>query len=524
MVTYLFNIVKPFTGFVHRFCSRLGLANNESLPTGPTMIEIQNIIDGEWRAARSGRTYAVINPVRPDEIVGRASLAESDDVRDAINAAHRAFPAWSALSYEERAAQLRSAAEPLTGDKEKLEELIQLFTCEHGKILKESAIEFSRFGDRFHWPIAQAGKLAEDEHLQGPPRDTIITRQPRGVASQIVPWNWPISLLGVKMPPALMTGNTVVIKLAEQSPLAPMQLLKMLADGLPPGVINVIASPPSAIGDELISNPLVRKISFTGSINAGKHIMRIAADTLKAITLELGGNDAAIVLDDAELGDEAIQRFVSGTFMSAGQICMAVKRIYVHRSRYEEFIEKFAGQVDKIIVGDGSDPNVTMGPVNNERQLGVVRNLIDDARRSGATVRELGQIPDESVYKQGYFQRPTIVTDCDPGSRIVQEEQFGPVVPILCFDSDDDAIAAANETEFGLCSSVWTADKQRALDIARRLEAGYTYINGHGPMAQDYRGPFGGFKQSGIGRVLGFEGLNEFMEPHSISAPPGWLF
>lgn len=488
------------------------------------MVEVQNIIDGEWREAAGGRMYEVNNPAHPSQIVGRAALANQNDVRDAINAAHRAYPAWAALSYAERAERLTAAAAPLAADENRLNEMIHLFTREHGKILKESAIEFSRFGDRFAWPVAQAGKPAQDEKLSGPPQDTIITHQPRGVASQIVPWNWPISLLGVKTPPALMTGNTVVIKLAEQSPLAPMLLLKMLADGLPPGVINVIASPPSEIGDEMISNPLVRKISFTGSIRAGKHIMKVAADTLKAITLELGGNDAALVMDDADLNDECMQRFVNGSFMTAGQICMAIKRIYVHRSRYDEFLEKFVSAVDRIVVGDGTDPAVTMGPINNERQLRVVQDLIDDSRRSGATVRELGQIRDEATYKEGYFQRPVVVTDCEPNARIVQEEQFGPVVPILAFDTDDEAIQQANHTEFGLCSSVWTSDRDRAVAMARRLEAGYTYINGHGPMAQDHRGPFGGMKQSGIGRVLGFEGMNEFMEPHSISAPPGWLF
>ena len=491
---------------------------------GDTLVEVQNIIDGQWREAAGGRMYDVNNPAHPSEIVGLAALANQDDVRDAIEAAHRAYPAWSALTYKERADLLTAAAAPLTSDENRLKEMIHLFTREHGKILKESAIEFSRFGDRFAWPVAQAGRLAEDQKLSGPPRDTIITHHPRGVASQIVPWNWPISLLGVKAPPALMTGNTVVIKIAEQSPLAPMQLLKMLADGLPPGVINVIASPPSEIGDEMISNPLVRKVSFTGSIKAGKHIMKVAADTLKAITLELGGNDAALVLDDAELDDEAMQRFSAGAYMSSGQICMAVKRIYVQRSRYDEFVEKFSSTVDRIVVGDGTDPSVTMGPINNERQLKVVQDLIEDSRKSGATVRELGQIADEDTYREGYFQRPTIVTDCDPGSRIVLEEQFGPVVPILPFDTDEEAVRQANATEFGLCSSVWTADRDRAVAMARQLEAGYTYINGHGPMAQDHRGPFGGVKQSGIGRVLGFEGMNEFMEPHSISAPPGWLF
>lgn len=488
------------------------------------LVEIQNIIDGEWCPAGSGRTYDVNNPAHPTEIVGRAALADQNDVRQAIEAAHRAFPAWAALSYQERAERLRAAAAPLTADEAWLQQMIRLFTREHGKILQESAIEFSRFGDRFAWPIAQADRLSADRHLAGPPQDTIITRQPRGVASQIVPWNWPISLLGVKMPPALMTGNTVVIKLAEQSPLAPMQLLKVLADGLPPGVINVIASPPAEIGDELISNPMVRKISFTGSIRAGKHIMKVAADTLKAVTLELGGNDAAIVLNDAELDDMALQKFVSGSFMSSGQICMAVKRIYVHRSRYDEFVHGFSSAVDKIVVGDGLDPEVTMGPINNERQLQVVRDLIEDSREAGATVCELGQVADEETYREGYFQRPVVVTDCSPDARIVLEEQFGPAVPILPFDSDDEAITLANNTEFGLCSSVWTADRDRAVSMARRLEAGYTYINGHGPLAQDYRGPFGGFKQSGIGRVLGVEGMDEFMEPHSISAPPGWLF
>ena len=488
------------------------------------MVEVENIIDGEWRPAKSGQTYEINNPAHPQEIVGRAALAGDDDVRDAIEAAHRAYPAWAALSYAERADILSRAAEPLAADEAWLQQMIHLFTREHGKILQESAIEFSRFGDRFQWPIAQADVLAQDQELRGPPRDTIITRQPRGVTSQIVPWNWPISLLGVKMPPALMTGNTVVIKLAEQAPLAPMQLLKLLADRLPPGVINVIASPPAAIGDVMISHPLVRKISFTGSIRAGKHIMKVAADTLKAITLELGGNDAAIVLEDAQLDDDALRSFVTGTYMSSGQICMAVKRIYVHKSRYAEFVEKFMAAADRIVVGDGTRADVTMGPLNNEKQLGVVRDLIDDARSSGATVTELGQIPDEETYREGYFQRPAVVTDCDPRSRIVQEEQFGPVVPVMQFSSQDDAVRMANDTEYGLCSSVWTTDKARALQVATRLEAGYTYINGHGPLAQDYRSPFGGVKQSGIGRVLGHEGLSEFMEPHSISAPVGFLF
>ncbi len=482
------------------------------------------IINGEWRPAISGKTFEVTNPAHPSEVVGTAALADHNDVREAIGAAHKAFPAWSALSYTERADMMRAAAAKLAENEAELKARAMLFTREHGKILKESMIEFSRFGERFLWCADQAGRLAEDEKLVAPPRDTIVTRQARGVASLIVPWNWPISILGAKLPQALISGNTAVVKLAEQSPIAPLQTLRILADVLPPGVINVIASPPSAIGDEMLSHPLVRKINFTGSIKAGKHIMKVAADTLKAITLELGGNDAAILLDDVELDQPAMQGLVMGTFMTTGQICMAIKRIYVHRSRYDEFLEKYLAGVDKYVVGDGLKPESTMGPLNNQNQLSVVRSLIDDAREQGATVQELGQIPDQQVYDEGYFQRPTVVTNCSQNSRVVQEEQFGPVVPVLPFDDDNDAVQMANGTEYGLCSSVWTTSRERAEIVSRSLEAGYTYINGHGPTVQDNRSPFGGVKQSGIGRNLGYDGILEFMESHSISGPPGWYF
>lgn len=485
---------------------------------------VLNIIDGDWQAAASGRTYDVVNPARPSEIVGTGALAGAEDVRQAIDAADAAFPAWASLSYHQRAEYMQRAAERLVEDEDNLARRVRLFTQEHGKSIKESSIEFGRFGDRFQWCATLADRLSKEETLNGPPRDSIIMRQPRGVASLIVPWNWPLSILGAKLPQALMTGNTVVVKVAEQCPLAPMQTLKILADCLPPGVVNAVASPPSEIGDELIASPKVRKVNFTGSISAGKYIMKVAADTVKAVTLELGGNDAAIVLDDALLDPEAIQRFVMGTFMTAGQTCMAAKRIYVARSRYEEFLEKYSAGINRLVVGDGLKPEVTTGPLVTEAQMQFVQELIADSRAQGATVSELATIDDESTYESGYFQRPTVVTECDPKARVVAEEQFGPVIPVLPFDGLEQAISWTNDTEFGLCSSVWTEDKDQAIAVARRIEAGCTYVNGHGPMAQDFRAPFGGFKQSGLGRNLGYEGLLEFMEPHTISAPPGWLF
>ena len=488
-----------------------------------TLAETHLFIGGEWQPSASGRQYEVRNPAFPDEVVGQAARADKEDVERAVRAAHDAFPAWSALSFSERAEYLRKIAEHVVADKEDLDSRIHLFTREHGKILRESTLEMTRLGDRFLYCASQADRLATDEKLTAPPFDTIITRQPRGVAALIVPWNWPLSILGAKLPQALISGNTVVIKPAQQAALAPCLTLKLMGSLLPPGVMNVVTGSSSEIGDPLLAHPLVRKINFTGGIETGKHVMRVAADGLKHVTLELGGNDAAIVLDDADLTEETLRRMVMGTFATSGQICMAIKRIYVHKSQYQELLKGYTDITDQYVVGNGLDSQVTMGPLNNKAQLDIVREFLEEARERGAIVNEVGKIADEEIYRKGYFQRPAIVTGADHSMKIVADEQFGPAIPIMPFDTEDEVIEMANDTEFGLCSSVWTRDPERALKVARRLEAGYTYLNGHGPMAQDNRAPFGGFKKSGIGRNLGYEGIMEFMEPHSISGPAGWL-
>jgi acyl-CoA reductase-like NAD-dependent aldehyde dehydrogenase len=320
-----------------------------------------------------------------------------------------------------------------------------------------------------------------------------------------------------------MAGNTVVVKPSSHAALAPMITLRKMADILPPGVMNVVTGPASRIGDPLLTHPLVRKINFTGGIETGKHVMRVAADNLAHITLELGGNDAAIVLEDAKLDDEAFMRMYIGTFMSSGQICMAAKRFYVHESRFDEVVDGFSAFTSRQVIGDGTQPEVTMGPVNNVEQFDIVTGLIDEAKAAGADVRELGSVHDESDFEAGYFIKPTLVIDPEPVLHIVTDEQFGPAVPIMKFSEDADAIAQANAFDYGLCSSVWSEDRDRAVAIARQLEAGYTYLNAHGPTAQDSRGPFGGFKHSGFGRNLGYEGVLEFQEYHSISSVPGWL-
>jgi acyl-CoA reductase-like NAD-dependent aldehyde dehydrogenase len=481
------------------------------------------IIDGEWRPASENRSYRIINPANPEEIVGEAARADTGDVDLAVDAATRAFPGWAALSFQERAAYLREVAVRIVADEDELRARVRLFTREHGKILRESTMELTRLGDRFNYCAAQADRLAADQLMSGPPFDTIITHQPRGVAALIVPWNWPMSILGAKLPQALIAGNTVVIKPAQRSAMAPVQTMRIMAEVLPPGVINVLTGSSSEIGDALVSHPLISKINFTGGVETGKHVMRVAADTLKPVTLELGGNDAALVLDDAMLDGEAIQRMVLATFMTSGQVCMAIKRIYVHETRYDELLGQFMAATDRFVVGNGLDEDVTMGPLNNAAQLNIVQDFIADARQRGATIHELGQIADEETYRKGYFQRPVVVTGADRSMKIVAQEQFGPAIAIMPFTSDDEAVQLANDSEFGLSSSVWTQDRERALRVARRLEAGYTYLNAHGPTSQDNRAPFGGFKQSGIGRNLGIEGIMEFLEPHSISSAAGWL-
>lgn len=488
------------------------------------MNESRLFIDGERRASSDGTSYTLFNPARPHESVGRVASGTPEDIDSACRAAHAAFDSWSGLSYEQRADYLRRVAGHLISDKDELGRRIQLFTREHGKILKEATIEMTRLGDRFHLCSNMAERLAIDEELAGPPFDTIITRQPRGVAALIVPWNWPLSILGAKLPQALMAGNTVVIKLSEQAAIAPAQTIARIAEILPPGVINLVTGHASRIGDPLLTHPLVRMINFTGSVAIGRHVMRTAADRLTPVTLELGGNDAGVILDDALLDAAALQRMYLASFMSSGQICMALKRIYVHRSRLAEVVDGLSEIAARQVVGDGLLPDTTMGPLNNEKQLGVVTAMIDQARAAGASVHEFGIIPDQALYADGYFQKPTLVVDPDANLDVVCEEQFGPVVPIMPFDTEDEAITLANDSQYGLCSSVWSEDLERAVSISRRLEAGYTYLNGHGPLAQDPRGPFGGFKNSGIGRNLGYEGILAFQGYHSISAPSGALF
>lgn len=474
------------------------------------------IIDGQWVRPDQGARYDIENPAAPAEIVGHATSASRDETHMAIEAARRAAPGWAALSWSERIAQLRHAAERLDAD---LEARVELFVREHGKVRAEAHIEMTRLAGRFQLTADLAERAGADQTLAGPRFLSTVVHKPIGVVGLIVPWNWPLSILGAKLPQALVAGNTVVVKMSEMAPLAPMQTIKLLADALPPGVLNAVTGEVDAVGVEMLSNPYIGKIDFTGSTSAGRSIMRDCAPTLKRLTLELGGNDAAIVLPDAELDEAAVRRIAVGTFLTTGQVCMSIKRLYVHRSRYEELLDGLRTVVDEHVVGNGLDERSTMGPLNNRRQLDVVTRLVAEARDKGARVDELGTKLDAEEFDRGYFHLPTLVTDVDHSFSVVSEEQFGPVLPVMAFDTEEEAVALANDSEYGLCSSVWSADVDHALDVARRLEAGTTYINAHGPTAQDDHAPFGGVKQSGVGRQLGAQGIVEFTQLQSISQP-----
>ncbi|MFF4778001.1 aldehyde dehydrogenase family protein [Microtetraspora fusca] len=471
-------------------------------------------IDGETREA--GDALRVIDPADGASVVGYAAAADAKQAESAVAAAHRAFPAWAALAPDERAALLTAALAPLEADRPATAEVL---TRENGKIRMESVIDSIVFEHRFRLAVDLAGEVGRVTTLPAPPYRTEISYLPLGVVTIIVPFNWPLAILAASLPQALLAGNTVVVKPPPTAPLATVRSVEMVARALPPGVLNVVTGADAEIGAALVQDDRVKKVCFTGSSLGGRRIMSMAAESLTRVALELGGNDPAIVLADADLGPEAMGRLFGGVFDSTGQICMATKRLYVHRSRYDEVVEGLSGLLAATRLGHGLAEGVTMGPLHSARQRDYVRELLDQARASGAEVREYGAAADGQDISRGNFLRPSLVLDPADDARVVVEEQFGPTLPILPFDDEDDAVARANDTWSGLCSSVWTADPERAAAIAARLRTGYTFVNAHGAAHLDERAPFGGFDHSGMGREMGVEGIREFMDTHSVGFP-----
>jgi acyl-CoA reductase-like NAD-dependent aldehyde dehydrogenase len=458
------------------------------------------LIDGRLQAGDS--TLDVINPAT-EAVFARSPRASRAQLDSAVAAAKRSFIAWSQVPIATRREKLGQVADIVMAN---VEPLARLLTLEQGKPLKQSQNEVQRLAGfwRYYSTLDLADKVIEDSR----DRKVEVRRKPLGVVAVIVPWNFPLILIGSRVPPAILAGNTVVLKPAPSTPLSTLRFAELIKDVFPPGVINVIADA-NDLGGELTRHPDVRKISFTGSTATGRKVMASATDTLKRVTLELGGNDPGIVLDDVNPRTAAPRLFESA-FRNNGQICVALKRLYVHESIYDELCAELARLAREAIVGDGLDPASQFGPLQNRMQFEKVKALLADARQHG-TVLESGEAP-----SPGYFIRPTIVRDIEDGTRLVDEEQFGPVLPVIKYSDPEDALRRANGLPFGLGASVWSSNMQRAHDLAKRIDAGTVWINKHVELLPHV--PFAGAKQSGVGVEMGEEGLKEFTQLQVINA------
>ena len=463
----------------------------------------------------SDQSIAVSNPAKPSETVGYVPKASKELAVFAIKAAKEAFPGWSSLQMEERLAYLRLAVANI---ERVAAHAAHLLTREQGKVLSESKVEVQHCSHLLEKVAKIAVEMKSDSWTVTERGSVSLGFRSRGVMTGIIPWNWPILLMIHKVFPALLTGNTIVLKPSSAVPLTVLWMVEEMGKSLPPGVINVVSGSVSEIGDVLITHPDVSSVSFTGSTEAGRDVYMKAARQLKRVSLELGGNDAAIVLEDASLDSKAIIRMLQGTFSTSGQGCQLIKRVYVHRSRYEELLDKLVSQANAYyLVGNGLHSEAKMGPLTTKDQLAWVKELKDDAVSRGAKILETGTIIDSSEHADGYFHLPTFVTNVDDSFRVSACEQFGPLLPIMPFDSTEEAIARSNDSEFGLCASIWTSDDERAFRIAKSLEVGTVLINSHNIFGLFGEFPYGGFKQSGIGRELGRAGLEEMTEIQVVS-------
>jgi acyl-CoA reductase-like NAD-dependent aldehyde dehydrogenase len=458
----------------------------------------------------------VADPGKPGVIVGEAASASKEDIADAVAAAKAAYPAWSALGATARAAAMADAIAGVGDDRD---EDAAILSQENGKIRLEAWIDALVFELRWNLTLQVADQVETTSTLPAIPGavpvNTQVGYQSLGVVSLIVPFNWPIAILGASLPNALLAGNSVIVKVPPTTPLAITRVVQRVAEKLPTGVLNVVSGKDENMSG-LVQNPDVAKVSFTGSVNGGKRMMQMGATTLTRVTLELGGNDPAVFLSDAIIDDEHLDRLYAAIFDTTGQICMSAKRVFVHRSRLDEVVNGLAARCEKAVLGYGLDEGTTMGPLNSPAQKAFVDEIIEEAKDAGADVREFGELPGGDL-AGGNFVRPTLVIDPALSLRVVTQEQFGPVIPIIPFDDEDEAVRLANDTWAGLCGSVWTASTEAAQRVGSQLVCGYVWVNDHGATRLDLRAPFGGMKGSGFGREQGIEGVRDFQDTRSIA-------
>src|SRR5437870_3754218 len=432
------------------------------------------LIDGEAVAAQTGNTLEVRNPAT-GEVVDTIPKGSPSDVDAAVGAAAKAFPAWASLSGTKRAAFMHEAARKVRAA---IPEIARLLTLEQGKPLPHAVIEATRVAENLDFYAGFADKLRGDYvPLEDQNKFGLTLRRPVGVVVAITPWNFPLTLMAKRVCPALAAGCTVVLKPASTTPRATQRTIEIInSAGLPPGVVNTVHGPGAEIGDALVSHPKVNKIAFTGQTETGKRIMKLAADNVTRVTLELGGSDPMIVCDDADIRRASAATAI-GRFFNAGQACLAVKRVYVFAAVAEEFMAKIADRAKKEWkVGDGLAEGVKMGPLHTEHQRAEVEAQVADAVKKGAKVLAGGTRPEGKEFERGWFMEATVLTDVSADSRMLTEEVFGPALPIVIVNDLDEAIAKANDSVYGLGSSIWTKDLAKARKAIELLQAGYTWV------------------------------------------------
>ena len=469
----------------------------------PTLFRQQAFIDGRWRDASSGETLGVTNPANGQQL-GSVPKMGAEETREAIDAAARALPAWRALTARERATILRRWFDLMM---EHQDDLARLMTLEQGKPLAEAKGEIGYAASFIEW-FAEEGKRIYGDTIPGHQADKrlLVIKQPIGVTAAITPWNFPSAMITRKAGPALAAGCTMVLKPASQTPFSALALAELAnRAGIPEGVFNVVTGSASEVGNELTGNPLVRKLTFTGSTEIGRQLMEQCAKDIKKVSLELGGNAPFIVFDDADL-DKAVEGALASKFRNAGQTCVCANRLYIQDGVYDRFAEKLQQAVSKLQIGDGLQPNVTIGPLIDEKAIAKVQEHIADALGKGARIVTGGKVHELG----GNFFQPTILVDVPGDAKVAKEETFGPLAPLFRFRDEADVIAQANDTEFGLAAYFYARDLSRVFRVGEALEYGIIGIN-TGLISTEVA-PFGGVKSSGLGREGSKYGIEDYLE------------
>ena len=476
---------------------------------------MQMIIGGKETGSGSGGEFSVRNPAT-GEVIGTAPAGTGDDVGAAVDAARDAGAGWAKKTVRERGIILFRAAAAV---REKHQDLARLLTMEQGKPLREATDEVRGFANILEFYAGISASQSGEAVRLGAAGDCMVVREPLGVCGAIIPWNMPVLIMGWKTGPALLAGNTLVLKPASTTPLTSLKIAGILGEaGLPPGVLNMVTGSGEVVGEAIAGSPGIRKLSFTGEAKTGERVRALAAGHAKELVLELGGSDPMIVMDDADIA-KAAEGAVRGRFYNAGQTCTAVKRLFVHEKIAEPFNRALKARIEALAVGNGLGSKIDMGPLNNPAQRDRIAELVEGVRHNDEGMVVTGGCPLKGrAFEDGYFYRPTLVTGAAPGSRLLREEVFGPVLPVTTIHDLDEGIREANATRFGLGASVWTKDIGNVRRVFAEVEAGIIWVNRHLTVPPEV--PFGGVKESGSGRENGQQAFESYSRTKTLFL--GW--